>query len=293
MRLQHPLTTRFIIFLLVSLLLGCSAARLGYRHGETISYWWLHSYVDFDNEQQPWIKTRIDKLFAWHHKTQLKDYVQLLGSAQKRITHTVTHDELLGDYEDLKKRTMLLVDRALPDLADLALSLNPQQIGSLEKKYASNNEKFRKDYLSGDRTQRQNFRYKKIMQQAEFWFGNFSREQEASIRKASDARPLNNELLMADRVQRQRELIALLKKIHADKPSREAVIALLREHIHTRYFDRSGAPADQKAFFDASHEGAINLALVIVNLTTPEQKAHAIKKAQQWIDDFKEMAESA
>jgi len=50
------------------------------------------------------------------------------------------------------------------------------------------------------------------LQQAQYWFGGFSREQEAAIRGLSDARPLNNELLMAERMHRQQALIDLLKK---------------------------------------------------------------------------------
>ena len=131
------------------------------------------------------------------------------------------------------------------------------------------------------------------MQMAEYWFGDFSREQEAQIRKASDARPLNNALLLADRIQRQKELIALLKKIQAERPGRDAVAAMLKEYIDAGYFDRTRLSAEQKAFFDASREGAANLAMVIINLTTLEQKAFATKRAQQWIDDFNKLSAGA
>lgn len=279
-----------LILFTVTLLLGCSVARFGYRHGETLSYWWLHGYVDFDAEQQLWVRPRIDALFAWQHKTQLKDYVQLLSAAQERVQRNVTQAELLRDFDDLKTRTALLFDRALPDLADLALSLRPQQISHLEKKYASNSDTFRKDYLRGDTDQRQRFRFKKVMQTAEYWFGDFSSEQEAHIRKASDARPLNNGLLLADKIQRQKELIALLKKIQTETPARDVVIVLLRDYINASFFERGTLAPEQKAFFEASRESAAALAMVIINLTTLEQRAHAIKRAQQWIDDFNRLA---
>jgi len=272
------------IFLMSVLLLGCSAARLGYSNGETLSYWWLNSYVEFEADQKPWVKSRIDNFFAWHHRTQLPDYVKLLSQAQKRIRGKVTDAELLADYEELKKRVWAMTERALPDLADLALSLRPQQIAHIEKKFASNNDEYRKDFLRGDLEDRQQFRFKKTLKQAEYWFGNFSGAQEKMLRAASDARPLNNEIVMADRLQRQRALIALLKKIQAERPSREATIALLRDYARAT-MERSVNP-DHKAFFDASHKASARMMAAIINSATPAQKEHFIKNLQHWIDDF-------
>ena len=293
MRPYRAMLAKALIFFSVALLVGCGAARMGYKHGETLSYWWLNSYVSFESEQQAWARKRIDSLFAWHHKTQLKDYVQLLAGAQKRLQRNVSQAELLLDFDELKKRMAQMTDKALPDLADLALALRPQQIAHIEKKYASNSETFRDDYVRGDTEQRQRYRFKKVMQMAEYWFGNFTREQEAQIRKASDARPLNNALLLADKVQRQKDLLALLRKIQSEKPPHDAVVAMLKEHIDNGYFERTRLSPEQKAFYDASREGVAHLAMVIINLTTAEQKAFAVKRAQQWIDDFNQLAAGA
>ena len=127
------------------------------------------------------------------------------------LRRDVTTADVNAFYDDMRKRGQVLVDKALPDLTDLALSLQQQQIAHIEKKFASNNDSFRKDYLKGDIEHRQRYRYKKALEQAEHWFGDFSREQQAQIRAASDARPWNNELWMAERLQRQRELILLQK----------------------------------------------------------------------------------
>ncbi len=279
---------RLSILLLGLLLLGCSAARLGYHNGEFVTYWWLDGYIDVEPEQRPLVKGRIANLFAWHHKTQLKSYAQVLVRAQKRIEQPVTDAELLADYEDVKKRLLVIADRALPDMADLALALEPQQIAHLERKFESNNKDFRKDFLRGDVEQRQRFRYKKVLKQAETWFGGFSNAQEQQIRAASDARPLNNELVMAERLQRQKAIVALLKKIQVEKPSREATMAMLKELIN-QVFDRFG-DAEQKAFAEKYNAATARMTAVIVNISNAEQKAYFVKTTQQWIDDFEAMA---
>ncbi|CAN5505628.1 hypothetical protein BH11PSE11_BH11PSE11_14160 [soil metagenome] len=272
---------------------ACGVARMGYRNADEVSYWWLNSYIDIEPEQSTMVRRSLNKLFDWQHKTQHKDYVKFLTQQQSRLQQNVTKNDLLLVNTEIRQRLQVLADHALPDLADLALSLQAHQIAKLEKKFASNNNTFRKENLSDDIEKRQRFRFKKALQQAEYWFGNFNREQEAQIRAASDARPMNNELLMVDRLQRQRDLLSALRKIQAQKPPREAVIAMLKDYLNNSFYERPGLKPEIKAFLEQNKEGNAQLAAVIINLATPEQKARAIKNAQQWIEDFTEMANAA
>ena len=273
---------------IVAIMSGCSAARLAYSNGETLSYWWLNAYVDFNSAQRPWVKREIASLFAWHRKTQLKSYVQFLKHAQKRVQGPVSEADLLADYEDAKKRLLLIADQALPQLADLALSLDEEQIAHIEKKFASNNDEYRKEYLRGDLEDRQEFRFKKLRKQVEHWFGNFNREQEKALRIASDRRPLNNELIMASRLQRQQALLVMLKKVHAEKPSREAAMRMIRDYIHAA-MDRFGNQ-EQKKFFEATKLETIRIVANLVNTVEPDQKNHFLHATQQWINDFEALA---
>ena len=282
---------RVAILVMASLLLACSAARLGYSNGETISYWWLDSYVDFDSSQKQWVKQRIDKVFAWHRKTQLKEYVQMINRMQHRDFGAVTQVDLLGDYRDATSKVLEITDKAAPDFADLALSLTAEQIANIEKKFAKNNDKFRKEYLVGSTEERQEFRYRKALQQAQYWFGGFSREQEAGIRSLSDARPLNNELLMAERMHRQQALIDLLKKIQTEKPSREATVAMVKKYVNATV-DRFGNP-QHKAFFEQSNAANAHMVAGIMQMATPKQKTYFVQTLQDWVNDFSKLAAKA
>lgn len=272
----------------IAALAACNTARIGYNHGEALTYWWLDRYIDVDAEQRPLVKQSIARLFDWHRQTQLRDYARLLTRTRQLVQHPVEARELLLTYEDARKRMFDVIERALPDLADLALTLKPEQIARIERKFASNNEKFRKEYLRGDIEERQRIRFEKLMEQAEYWFGDFSGEQEALIRKASDARVLNNELWLAGRQLRQREMIAMLRKIQAERPSREAVMAMLREYASTM-IEHSGG-GEHELFYDAARDGAAGVAAVVVNCATPEQRVRAAQRLQQWIDDFDALA---
>lgn len=285
---RRDLFTWAAALLLACLLTSCSALRLGYANGESVMYWWLDSYADIDHDQKAWVKNNIKTLFTWHRKTQLKDYAQLLVRAQQRLQQKLTPADVMADYMVLRQRAMLVVEHALPELADLALALKPAQISHIEQKFASNNDKYRKDYLWGDLENRQVFRFKKVMKQAEYWFGDFSAEQEAQIRAASNARPINNEWWLAERERRQQAIIQLLRRIQAEKPARDTAITLLREQLPA-LFDIMNYN-EHKEFFDASREGMFQMIATIVNIATPAQREHAWRRMQKLIEDCNTMA---
>jgi len=293
--MQGPLFSRFRILCLIAVMLAvsaCSSVRFAYNQGDTLLYWWLDAYIDLDSEQKGPVKEDIDELITWHRKTQLKEYGQLLSTAQQQLAAgNVSQADLKNHYREIKARTELLAYKALPDLADLALSVKPEQIANIEEKFNKNNETFRKKFVKIDTEQKQKLRYKKSMEQFELWFGNFSSEQEAVLRRASDVRPLNNEIWLEERIIRQRRIIAVLREIQQKKLNREATIALLHSLLE-EIFNRFDAP-ERKPFFDSYIDGTINLVYTAVRIATPAQKAHAQKRMQGWIDDFKVLSTGA
>ncbi|MGI4849628.1 MAG: DUF6279 family lipoprotein [Janthinobacterium lividum] len=291
MRSGRNFCTWISIFVLGALLAGCGAARLGYSNGETISYFWLDNYVDFDAEQKPWVKKEIDSLFAWHRQTQLKDYVQVLTRLQKQVMAPVSEAQLLANEDELKKKLLVMTDKAAPSIAMLAMSMKPAQIAHMQEKFDANNDKYRKEFLRGDVEKRQAYRLKKTMSQAEYWFGSFSSAQEAQIKAASYARPLNNELLLASRLARQAQILAIIKKVEAEKLNKEATAALIR-NFATDVIEKQATP-EQKAFFDGYDPVERKMIALIFNITTPEQKQHFVQTLQQWIDDFNKLSAKA
>lgn len=272
------------------LLGGCSIVKLTYRSADTLTLHWLDRYADLDGAQEEWAKERIAAFYGWHRATQLPDYVQWLQRTQILLQGPVARADLLALNADISARLDAATMRALPDLAALAVQLRPQQIDAIESKFASNNADFRKEFLDVDGPQRQDKRYQTVLWLAEVLFGRFSPEQEAVIRRASDARPLINELWLDERVGRQRDLLALLRRIQAEQPPLDAVTALLREQVvrATGIADIPDPAARARAESAAAH--AAQLAATIVNLTTIDQKQRASDKLQQWADDLKSLS---
>lgn len=290
----HSFLQRFSMLCLMAMMVvvaGCSSIKLTYNHGDTLLYWWLDTYVDLDSEQAGWVKKDIDKLFQWHRQTQLKQYSAIMAKAQRQMAGDMTQADLLADYKDIKTYTEQLAMHAVPDLADLSRSVKPEQIAQMEKKFAKNNDDYRKKFLKGDLEKRQSVRFDKSMEQFELWFGRFSSEQKAILRKASDARPQDSEIFLAERMRRQQKIVAMLRKVQQEKLSKEAtqkeVTLLVRDTL-----DRFDAP-ERKAFYDTYVDSTSKYILTAIKIATPDQKAHAQKRMQGWIDDFNNLAATA
>lgn len=288
---QDPLFQRFRVWCVIALMVAvtaCSSIKLAYNNGDTLLYWWMNAYLDLDSDQASEVKEDIDALFNWHRKTQLKNYVSLLETFQRQLNGNTTQADLMADYREIKSRTELLALKALPELTDLARSIRPEQLEQMEKKFSKNNETYRKKFLRGSTEERQKQRFKKSMEQFELWFGNFSREQEEALRRASDVRPLDNQIWLDERIRRQQKILAVLRKVEQEKLSKEATAVLIQGLIRD-VFDRIESP-ERKAFFDSYIDGTTQFILTAIKLATPEQKAHAQKRMQGWIDDFKVLA---
>lgn len=277
-----------IVLAFAILLAACSSLRLAYNNADTLLYWWLDAYVDFDGEQRSEVKQDIDAFFRWHRKTQLQDYVHLLQKAQRQLKANPTHADLMAEYADIRDRTEALLLRSAPEFAEMALSLKPDQLENMEKKFAKNNLDFRKKNMKGDAEDQNKFRFKKSMEQFELWFGDFSKEQEAAIRKASDARPLNNELWLDERIRRQLKVMGLARKIMVEQPSKQVATQWMEELIRAS-FDRFGY-SERKAFFDSYTHSTVELVHTVLRISTPEQKAHAHKRMDGWIKDLNTLA---
>lgn len=286
-------SARYIFMAMVlALLAACSSLRLAYNNGDTLLFWWLDAYVDLEASQKTPVKSDIGDFLHWHRKTQLQDYAQFLQHAQQQLKGTPTLADLQQDYKDIRARTQTMLLKAAPDIAELALSLKPAQLEQMEKKFAKNNSDFRRKNMKGGRDEQLKFRYKKSMEQFELWFGDFSSEQEAVIRKASDARPLDNELWLDERMRRQQGILELARRIQQERPAPAAAEAMVRELIQEN-FERTERPSERKPFFDAYTKGSMEMVLAVVRIATPAQKAHAHKRMQDWIADLNALAAQA
>ncbi|MBQ5938788.1 hypothetical protein J8847_01965 [Massilia sp. AB1] len=281
-------TFALLAIALLALVAGCSTIRFTYNQGDTLLYWWLDSYVDFEGTQADVAKRDINKLFQWHRQTQLKDYAALLGTFQRELGGTPTQADLITGYREMRVRGERLALHAVPEMTTLAMSITPEQIGNIESKFNKKNEEYRRKFVTGDAEKRQKARYKKSMEQFELWFGNFTSEQETIMRRASDARPLDAHIWLEERQWRQRRILAMLRKVQLEKLNREQTTAQVQAMLRD-IFGRLESP-ERKSFYDNYIDQTTKYILTAIRTATPAQKAHAQQRMQGWIQDFQALA---
>ncbi|MGH8854726.1 MAG: DUF6279 family lipoprotein [Telluria sp.] len=281
-------TISLCMIALLALVAACSSVRFTYNQGDTLLYWWLDSYADLEGSQADIARRDIDKLFQWHRQTQLRDYAALLGNMQRELAGNPTQADLIATYKEIRARGERLAAHAVPEMTTLALSIQPDQIADIESKFKSKNEDYREKFIDGSTEKRQRARFKKSMTQLKLWFGSFSNDQEDLLRRASDARPLDNETWLDERIWRQGRILALLRKFQQEKPNREQAAAQIQA-MQRELFSRMES-SERKAFYDSSVDQTTKYIMTAIRIATPEQKKHAHKRMQGWIDDFQTLA---
>lgn len=278
---------------------ACSSIRLGYNNADTLLLYSLDSYFDLDDAQESLARERVRALLAWHRRTQLPDYAQLLDNAQRRLdtvpASPVSAQEVLAIQAQMGERLMTVGTQAAPDLARLARTLTPEQLAHYGAKVAKDNAKLRRERVqardggagNGASSAYSEERIKRNIARARTWLGPLTAEQEQLIRDATLARPGGEQQWLQERERRQRELAAMLDRIRSEQLAPETGAALL-----TRYFTELSQPADpaRRAAVLAARESNAQLMADLLNRATPEQKTALLRKLRGYAQDFTVLA---
>jgi hypothetical protein len=283
---------RYLILAVASALLlqGCSAMRLGYGNADSLARWWIDQYLDLSPEQDILSRERLARLFAWHRKTQLPDYVALLHQGKAFAAGQPTANDALALGDNIIRRVRVFAEQATPDVADLVANLTPAQIDRMAARFAEKNVDLAKEMRLAEGEAAQNKeRYKRLLERAEYWLGDFSNDQESSLRRMVEAQDPGGQFWFDERLRRQRELVDLMRQVQKERPPRERIIALLRDYAAR--FDLPPDPA-RLARARAMRRASADLTVAILAMATPAQREHARQKFDDLIHDVTELSKA-
>lgn len=265
--------------------------RVGYSTAPDLVYWWLDGYVDFDANQTPRVRDAINQWFAWHRRTQLPDYADLLARAEREVLADTTPARTCEWQRDIVRRARVAYEQIEPAAADVLLTITPPQIAHLEKKYGKYNDEFREEYLQRDPRDRAKANFKRTLERAEMLYGRLDDGQRSRIAEQLARSPFDAELWFAERQQRQQDALRLLRGIGADgAATREQAAAALRGYVDR--MERSPREAYRR-YFDRLTEFNCNFAASLHNGTTPAQRRTAAKKLASWEADLRAIVAQA
>jgi hypothetical protein len=286
---------RWLLMLVaVFALAACSSLRLGYNNADTLLMYAADSYLDLDSEQDAFARERVRALLVWHRRTQLREYARLLEAGQRRLDGTATQPlsaaEVLAFQRQGAEHMLTVGRQAAPDLVRLSRMLKPEQLDYLGNKLAKDTDKLKRERRVAVSTQGgavSEARIEANLERARTWLGRVTPEQERLIREAALATPAAERRWIEARERRQRALVALMQQVREPTVSPEAGAALMNRH-----FAEIAEPADpaQRAATLAAREANAHLLAQVLNVATPEQKAHLIKKLRGYASDLTVLA---
>jgi Family of unknown function (DUF6279) len=275
------------LIIAASLLTACSAVKLAYNQAPDLTYWWLDSYFDFNEQQTPKVRDELSKLFAWHRTNELARTADLLAQASQLMAGDVSAAQACRLYEQGRGLVDNITNQALPALADLAPTITPDQIEHLARKYAKNADEFSRDYIKGTPTSREAKRLKQSIDRSESLYGKLDEPQIAAIKQALAASSFDAAFSLKERQRRQQELIDILKNLAATKANSQISQQALRGYIQRAW--ESPDPA-YRAYVQRLTQQACQSFASVHASTTPVQRANSVKVLKGYETDLRILA---
>jgi hypothetical protein len=290
-RLRRP---SIIVALLVVIALtfsGCGmAVKIGYGQGSPIAFRWLDSYVDFNDAQSPRVRAALDDWFAWHRRSQLADYADLLARARAELAAPVTPERMCVWARDIRARIDTGFERAAPVLAEVLPTLTLQQISNIEKKFAEKNDEYRDDFLAREPAKRRKAAIRREVERAEMFYGSLDDAQRAYVAHAVARSPFDGELAYSERLRRQQDVLAMMRRLAANGAPPAEADAEIRAYLQR--LDRS--PREHyRRYTETLIQYNCSFAASLHNLTTAEQRRNAAQKLKDYEDELRSLAADA
>ena len=210
---------------------GCSLIKLGYGQASGLTYRWLDRYVDFDNEQSLRVRQALDDALAWHRRTQLPDYVQLLARAEAEVAADSTPERMCAWAGELRSRIDPVLQHLAPTIADVARTLSPAQLASIEKRFAETNDEYRDDYMQRNPQRRHKAEVKREVERAETFYGRLDAAQRNLVAHSVTTSPYDAEVAYAERKERQLDVLSLVRRLREASSGRDDAIAQVRAYL--------------------------------------------------------------
>ena len=266
-------------------LAACSAFKLIYGQLPDMAYWWIDSYVDFNEAQSPRVRREWADLHAWHRANELPRYLALVQRMQVLAAQPAISPEQACEIADAARlRYAALAPQIEPAAAWLAQNLTASQLTHLQAKFDKNNEAWSKDWLRGSAEDRLKRRVKQAVDRAEMLYDRLSDAQIEALRGELSRSSYNAQTLWAERLRRQQDIGQTLRQTSSGpmQPAsiREAVHGLLARTIdspntaYRRYVDQT--QRENCAIFSRLHASI-----------TPAQRAAALENLKRYEDDFR------
>ncbi|MDO8248299.1 MAG: DUF6279 family lipoprotein [Rhodoferax sp.] len=264
------------------LLSGCSTVKLGYNYAPELGYWWLDSYLDFNDRQSVQARADLAALQAWHRQTELPLYINTLQQLQRLAPSAVTPAQVCEVSAELRSRYQAVLDQAEPTFVALAPMLGAEQIDHLARQFDKRHRKWRTEWLDASDAERSARRAKKRVDRAEMFYGPLQEPQLAVVRDGAAVTAFDARLNDQEAVRRQQDTLQTLRQIQTGALTETQVKAAVHALL-TRATDSPDA-AYRNYIEKIRQENCLTLA-TLHNSTTPAQRLKVVETLKAYETD--------
>lgn len=281
--------SRIIGLLLAVSLSACSAVKLGYNNAPELGYWWLDSYLDFNDPQTLKVRTDLAALQAWHRRSELPAYVGTLEKLQHLAPSNVTSAQVCAVFADLMPRIRAIADQAESTISAIAPTLKTAQIDYLSRQLDKRNLKWREDWIEGTPTEHTTLRVKQLVDRAEKVYGRLEEPQLAVLRASVTASSFDAATSNRESLRRHQDALQTLRQIQSGTQSavhtRMAVHALLVRSVDS-------PDAAYRDYMDKVTQENCQAFATMHNSTTPAQRGKAMEALKNYENDARALMAS-
>ena len=272
-----------LFFCILFFLAGCNTTKLFYNFGDELVSWQLDNYFELTSEQEEWVEKRMRLHLEWHRSVELPRYKNFLIDIQKNAKDGLTMSELDEGFSRFGTKVDRIYERLIPDASIFLTKISPEQIDNLEREMAEENEEMMKKLEN--RQERLQERQEDFWEQMEDWFGKFSESQRKQITKLQTKWFAESRDHFAERMERRRksqpEFLALLRSTSDNKKLEK----WFRQWTIS-WEGKTNSTRKARIFRNKKR------VLQIDKILTAEQRLHAVRELDDWVEILEETIEN-
>lgn len=278
---------RIISALLLVLMTGCSAVKLGYNNAPSLLYWWLDGYLDLNEAQSLQVREGLTTLHAWHRSQALPAYADSLQKMQRLVPGKASPEQLCAVATEVRGFMQQIGTRAAEPLSALTPTLRPEQLKYLAQQFEKKNKKWREEWLDVAPNELADHRFKLAVDRTENLYGRLQEPQRAVLRQSIASSSFDATISYREALRRQQDILRTLAEHsnNADRPAhvKAELLALIERSLNS-----------PDAAYRQQQERLISEGCMIMtklhNSTTPAQRTKAMEVLKDYEADARILA---
>lgn len=267
---------------------ACSLVVTGYNNApQVLLFTWIDPHLDLSSAQSRQTKTDLARLMAWHRQQQLPLYAEWLVQMQELAPQQISAAQVCRLAQAMRDSLKPLAAQMESPLTTLALSLQPQQLETMQARFAKDNTTWRKDWkLDASSQDRLDAQTEKGQRNAERFYGKVSKAQQAQLRLLAQSSGFEPERAYAERLRQQADSLLTLKTIALEQRGMQSSRQLVSDWLQRSL----NSPDDEYvAYLKKRQTLNCDAAAQFHNSTSPEQRAHAVNLLKSYEADLREL----